>query len=116
MVAASGPGAAALQLVVSCSLRRTLRTAVEPFAGLGVPFVALDQLREVAGAFDCERRRPLAEIATEFPLQRVGADRGRSAAVPCRLNLGSLVLGDRRRHALAWRPARPAGEHARHYY
>jgi broad specificity phosphatase PhoE len=67
MVAASGPGSAALQLVVSSSLRRTLRTAVEPFAGLGVPFVALDQLREVAGAFDCERRRPLAEIAAQFP-------------------------------------------------
>ena len=27
----------------------------------------MDELREVAGTFDCERRRPLAEIAADFP-------------------------------------------------
>ena len=42
------------------------RFAVEPFDGL-CPIVAMDQLREVAGAFDCERRRPLAEISAQFP-------------------------------------------------
>ena len=46
-------------------------------------------------------------------LQRVGADRGPSAAVPCRLNLGGLVLqatADRGAPARPARPARPAGE------
>eukprot|EP01048_Picozoa_sp_COSAG05_P007258 COSAG05_NODE_507_length_9159_cov_53.489183_4_plen_292_part_00 len=53
-----------LQAVMSSSLRRTLQTAS---AFEGVPIVAMDELREVAGAFDCERRRPRADIAAEFP-------------------------------------------------
>eukprot|EP01048_Picozoa_sp_COSAG05_P003559 COSAG05_NODE_167_length_15185_cov_7.875779_4_plen_82_part_00 len=43
---------AGVELVISSSMRRTLRTAVEPFSDLGVPFVAYDELREVAGRFE----------------------------------------------------------------
>eukprot|EP00746_Dinoflagellata_sp_MGD_P034187 gnl/MRDRNA2_/MRDRNA2_181618_c0_seq1.p1 gnl/MRDRNA2_/MRDRNA2_181618_c0~~gnl/MRDRNA2_/MRDRNA2_181618_c0_seq1.p1 ORF type:complete len:246 (+),score=58.22 gnl/MRDRNA2_/MRDRNA2_181618_c0_seq1:170-907(+) len=53
-----------VEVVLSSSLQRALMTAT---AFEGVPIVALDELREVAGAFDCERRRPLSVLAEEFP-------------------------------------------------
>jgi broad specificity phosphatase PhoE len=56
-----------VEVVLSSSLSRTLATAVGAFQGLGVPIVALDELREVAGAFDCERRRARATLEAEFP-------------------------------------------------
>ena len=37
------------------------------FGGLGIPVVAWDELREVAGAFDCERRAVLSEQKALFP-------------------------------------------------
>ena len=59
---------AGVEAVLSSSLRRSLLTAAA-FEGRRqcVPIVALDELREVAGAFECERRRPRTEIAAEFP-------------------------------------------------
>jgi hypothetical protein len=55
--------AAGVALVVSSSMRRTLRTATEPFAGLPLPPVlALDELREQAMTFPSERRRPLDQV------------------------------------------------------
>jgi broad specificity phosphatase PhoE len=55
-----------VELVLTSSLRRTTLTAVTAFGGL-VPVVALDELREVAGAFDCERRAALSEQVAMFP-------------------------------------------------
>lgn len=54
-----------VQLVVTSSLRCTLKTATGAFGTLGLPFVGIDEIREVAGTFDCERRRPLTDIVTE---------------------------------------------------
>jgi broad specificity phosphatase PhoE len=56
---------AGLELVISSSMRRNLRTAA-PFAGL-VPIVAMDLFREVPGQYNCDKRRPLDEIRTDFP-------------------------------------------------
>jgi len=54
-----------VQLVVSSSMRRTLKTATGAFGSTGLSFVGIDEIREVAGTFDCERRRPLQEIIGE---------------------------------------------------
>ena len=56
-----------VQVVLTSSLRRTTLTARTAFGGLQVPIVAWDELREVAGAFDCERRAALSQQAEMFP-------------------------------------------------
>ena len=55
-----------VEVVLTSSLRRTTLTAWIAFGGL-VPIVAWDELREVAGAFDCERRAALSEQIAMFP-------------------------------------------------
>lgn len=55
-----------VEVVLTSSLRRTTQTAWTAFGGLA-PVVAWDELREVAGAFDCERRAVLSEQSALFP-------------------------------------------------
>jgi broad specificity phosphatase PhoE len=55
-----------VEVVLTSSLRRTTLTAWTAFGGL-VPIVAWDELREVAGAFDCERRAVLSQQIAMFP-------------------------------------------------
>lgn len=55
-----------VEVVLTSSLKRTTLTAWSAFGGL-VPVIGLDELREIAGAFDCERRDRLAVQVEMFP-------------------------------------------------
>ena len=57
---------AGVEVALTSSLKRTTSTAWTAFGGR-VPVVALDVLREVAGAFDCERRDTLSAQRAAFP-------------------------------------------------
>ena len=55
-----------VEAVLTSSLKRTTMTAWTAFGGV-VPVIALDELREIAGAFDCEKRDQLSVQVGMFP-------------------------------------------------
>eukprot|EP00930_Biecheleria_cincta_P095640 TRINITY_DN87588_c0_g1_i1.p1 TRINITY_DN87588_c0_g1~~TRINITY_DN87588_c0_g1_i1.p1 ORF type:complete len:246 (+),score=32.37 TRINITY_DN87588_c0_g1_i1:82-819(+) len=57
---------AGVEVVLTSSLRRTVATAWTAFGKL-VPVIAHDELREIAGAFDCEKRVRLSVTTAMFP-------------------------------------------------
>jgi broad specificity phosphatase PhoE len=56
----------ALDVVFVSPLSRTIQTALLAIPA-GPPFVVLDMIRERNGAHPCDKRRPKAELAADFP-------------------------------------------------
>ena len=57
-------------VVLVSPLSRTIQTALIAFGGAGAPaarFVSEELIRERNGAHPCDRRRPVAELAADFP-------------------------------------------------
>lgn len=67
-------------VVLVSPLSRTIQTALIAFGGAGAPaarFVSEELIRERNGAHPCDRRRPVAALAADFP----AVDFGRLTAV-----------------------------------